>query len=277
MSNFSERLKMLRKYKNLTQGQLAEELGISRSSLGMYETGRREPDFETEESMADFFNVTISYLRGKENSIQCPICHQSYNPLSELQTNEHEVFHESFMMAERKFGKMLPYGEADARRSTSISSFRNPSFSHEKRMLAYEDYLKYSFMLDIWNSNFDINHEKFEEFAKNETINLRPDELISEELCNEIRTKYGLSEYRANADTLNSLYNKGEVILVSEYRKLNTVGKNKLISTAREMNCNPLYNDNYQIELAAAHARTDGEYSEEDAQHDLDIMTDENF
>lgn len=88
--------------------------------------------------------------------------------------------------------------------------------------------------------------------------------------------------FRRLAEQYNSTHkqymlNSNESTLISEYRKLNNTGKKKLISTAREMNCNPLYNDNYQIELAAAHARTDGEYSEEDAQHDLDIMTDENF
>lgn len=88
--------------------------------------------------------------------------------------------------------------------------------------------------------------------------------------------------FRRLAEQYNSTHkqymlNSNESTLISEYRKLNNNGKKKLISTAREMNCNPLYNDNYQIELAAAHARTDGEYSEEDAQHDLDIMTDENF
>ena len=73
------------------------------------------------------------------------------------------------------------------------------------------------------------------------------------------------------------MLNSNESTLVSEYRKLNNTGKKKLISTAQEMNCSPLYNDNYQVELLAAHQRTDREYSEEDVQHDLDIMTDENF
>ena len=47
MSDFSNRLKTLRTDRHLTQEEVAIELGVSRSTLGMYETGKREPDFET--------------------------------------------------------------------------------------------------------------------------------------------------------------------------------------------------------------------------------------
>lgn len=64
MSDFSTRLKKLRKDSGKTQEELAPELGISRSTLGMYETGKREPDFEMLETIADFFNVDMNYLTG---------------------------------------------------------------------------------------------------------------------------------------------------------------------------------------------------------------------
>lgn len=64
MGEFAKRLKNLRLNKHLTQDELAPELGISRSTLGMYETGKREPDFETLETIADFFNVDMNYLIG---------------------------------------------------------------------------------------------------------------------------------------------------------------------------------------------------------------------
>lgn len=64
MSEFSKRLKKLRTDLKMTQDELAPELGISRSTLGMYETGKREPDFETLETIADFFNVDMNYLIG---------------------------------------------------------------------------------------------------------------------------------------------------------------------------------------------------------------------
>lgn len=54
----------------MTQGDLAEALNISRSSVSMYENGEREPDFETLEFIADYFNVDMNHLLGSSKSNQ---------------------------------------------------------------------------------------------------------------------------------------------------------------------------------------------------------------
>lgn len=64
---FSENLKILREKKQMTQQQLADKLKISRSAIGMYENGSREPDFETLELIADFFNINMDRLIGNLN------------------------------------------------------------------------------------------------------------------------------------------------------------------------------------------------------------------
>ena len=65
MGNFQNMLKQLRKSKGLTQDELAKLLKVSRSAIGMYENGSREPDYETLEVIADYFNVDIDYLLGR--------------------------------------------------------------------------------------------------------------------------------------------------------------------------------------------------------------------
>lgn len=65
MGNFQNIFKRLRVASNFTQAEMAQKLGISRSTIGMYETGAREPDFETLEKIADFFNVDTDYLLGR--------------------------------------------------------------------------------------------------------------------------------------------------------------------------------------------------------------------
>ena len=66
---FAENLKILRERRQMTQQQLADKLDISRSTVGMYENGSREPDFETLELIADFFNVNMDRLIGNLNPI----------------------------------------------------------------------------------------------------------------------------------------------------------------------------------------------------------------
>ena len=73
--NFSESLKKLRRQKGLTQEDLAEKMGMAKSSISMYETGNRKPSFEALEAFADFFNVNMNVLTGdkKEKGIKIPI------------------------------------------------------------------------------------------------------------------------------------------------------------------------------------------------------------
>ncbi len=68
MVKFANVLKGLRIKSGLTQQEMADKLNISRSSIGMYENGEREPSFELLEIIADYFNVDMNYLLGKKES-----------------------------------------------------------------------------------------------------------------------------------------------------------------------------------------------------------------
>ena len=66
MADFKDMLKFFRIKYHLSQSELADKLGLSASTISMYEVGRREPDFETEEKIADFFNTDLNTLRGRD-------------------------------------------------------------------------------------------------------------------------------------------------------------------------------------------------------------------
>jgi transcriptional regulator with XRE-family HTH domain len=67
MNKYGLRLKQLREQNGYSQEELAKLLNTSRSRIGMYEQGRRQPDFEMQEAIADLFNVTIDYLFGRKD------------------------------------------------------------------------------------------------------------------------------------------------------------------------------------------------------------------
>lgn len=64
-----KRITALRKQEGLTQTQLAQKLGLTRSSLSLYELGKREPDLSTLVKIAYYFNVNTDYLLGISDSI----------------------------------------------------------------------------------------------------------------------------------------------------------------------------------------------------------------
>lgn len=57
-----KRLRQLRTSKNLTQKDVAEFLGVDRTTYVKYETGASEPNFETLQKLAAFFGVSTDYL-----------------------------------------------------------------------------------------------------------------------------------------------------------------------------------------------------------------------
>ncbi len=66
---FSTRLRILRQQYGLTQSELAKQLGVSTSTIGMYEQGRREPDHKTLLIICKLFGISTDYLLGSEKTI----------------------------------------------------------------------------------------------------------------------------------------------------------------------------------------------------------------
>ena len=66
---FAVILKKLRLAKNLSQGELAKAIGVSKSSIGMYEQGCRIPKADaTLQRIASYFDVSVDYLLGLDST-----------------------------------------------------------------------------------------------------------------------------------------------------------------------------------------------------------------
>ena len=59
------RIKELRKANKLTQKQLAKKINVDCSAVTKWETGKANPDFEKQQFLADFFDVSVDYLLGR--------------------------------------------------------------------------------------------------------------------------------------------------------------------------------------------------------------------
>lgn len=68
MDAFKDRLRELRKSKGLSQAETARRLNINRITYSQYEMGRRHPDYETLNKIADFFGTSVDYLLGRKLS-----------------------------------------------------------------------------------------------------------------------------------------------------------------------------------------------------------------
>lgn len=62
------RIREARKAKSLIMKELAQKIGVTESTISMYETGKREPDLKTLVRIADVLDVSTDYLLGRSAS-----------------------------------------------------------------------------------------------------------------------------------------------------------------------------------------------------------------
>lgn len=60
-------IRELRKKANMTMKELGAQLGVAESTISQYETGKRQPDYETLLRIGKFFGVSVDYLITGEN------------------------------------------------------------------------------------------------------------------------------------------------------------------------------------------------------------------
>lgn len=61
---FNENLQKARERKNMTQKEVAEQIGVAKSTYSLYESGNREPNVQTIKKIADLLDVSADELLG---------------------------------------------------------------------------------------------------------------------------------------------------------------------------------------------------------------------
>ena len=67
MATFPARVKEQRLKKGLSQPQLAEEIGLTKQTISLWERGVSRPEFETMDRLAEYFGVSMRYLIGQSD------------------------------------------------------------------------------------------------------------------------------------------------------------------------------------------------------------------
>ena len=68
LPEFGEKLKQVRSQRNLTQTDLGEMLGVSKSVISSYENGSHYPPYDILLSLSRIFGVSTDYLLGAEKN-----------------------------------------------------------------------------------------------------------------------------------------------------------------------------------------------------------------
>lgn len=114
---FGDIISKLRKDKKLSQQELATRLNISKSSLAMYETNKRQPNFDLVNRIADYFDVTADYLLGRvdqpDSYISIAFEDGGEEPLSEDEKEHLEEMLKNFRETKKRWLKARGLTEDD--------------------------------------------------------------------------------------------------------------------------------------------------------------------
>lgn len=64
---FSQRLRSLRKAKNLNQNQLGQAVGLTQFAISKIERAERAVSIEVICALADYFDISVDYLIGRSD------------------------------------------------------------------------------------------------------------------------------------------------------------------------------------------------------------------
>ena len=67
MVTMAQRIEALRTEQNLSRPALAQALGLPRTAIEKFETGRQTPSKDQQEKLAAFFGVSVFYLRAESD------------------------------------------------------------------------------------------------------------------------------------------------------------------------------------------------------------------
>lgn len=111
MKSFPQRLRKLREERGMLQRELADKLNVSRVAVTQYEQGKRFPEWDTLQKIADLFGVSIDYLLGRVDDRNLSLtngplaAHRTDDPLKDLPEEARKSLEEFQEYILRKYGK----------------------------------------------------------------------------------------------------------------------------------------------------------------------------
>ena len=100
--NFNENLRYAREQKGLSQKDVAEKIGVAKSTYSLYESGNREPNVQTIKKIADVLDVSADDLLGINSEHTTMAAHFDGDEYTEDQLNRIREFAKFIKQEENK-------------------------------------------------------------------------------------------------------------------------------------------------------------------------------
>jgi len=152
INNLGDRLKKIRKDKNLRQIDLANSLGLAQTTIANYEQGTRFPNEKTLSQIADFFNISLDYLLGRSDTL----INNEAITYQQRDINENT----EFLLLRKKYFDFVLSGDKDLATKLILDAARNKFSVRDIYFYVLERSLKE--VGRLWEMNImDISQEHY--------------------------------------------------------------------------------------------------------------------
>ena len=141
-----QRIQKLCKINGTSLNQVETELKFGKGYLSKLDNST--PNVKKMELVANHFGVTIDFLMGKTEQIECSECGQTYNPFDELDCSIHEQYHGKIIEAQKVYSCLVPYREISSICAKSLLNLQN---NKNDRLKSIQDYLKAAFSRYVYD------------------------------------------------------------------------------------------------------------------------------
>lgn len=128
------RIRELRKSKNISMKELGRIIGSAESTISHYETGRRQPDNDTLLKLSNYFGVTVGYLLGVEEKEAPPAIDQD-DQQGQMNKNRIRELRKQKGITMKQLGLLFGFGEATI--SQYETGKRQPNYDTLQKLSEY--------------------------------------------------------------------------------------------------------------------------------------------
>lgn len=177
-------------FNGITIAELEKRLGYSNGSIKKSSTQTIRSDRVVE--IANFFDVTPSYLLSNSTHNVCPVCAFNYDPLDENDISFHHQIHENFIKLRNKMGYLMDISQAASKKQFAKMKLKDEHTPHAEMIYSYETLLHCDFAEYAFENNYEIEIQ-YSDFIRNEIMKRKYFDLIPSHIIQNITLKYDIN------------------------------------------------------------------------------------
>lgn len=165
-----ERYAKIRDLQKLSDYKVTKLAGIKgTATISNWKNGKYTPKDDKMQDIAQVLGVTVDFLSGKTDTIECEECGYKYNPLDEFDCAIHDANHSKIMKARKRYSCLIPFNEIYSISRKNLESVKKDS---DNIAIALDKYLKAEFSYYVYKNYEDDRPFDFFDFGKTKVVEL---------------------------------------------------------------------------------------------------------